>query len=111
MNPKDIALLYRHPLLVLNFYWLSERYHCAHYISHMIEQRQQELGRQDLIALIDHYKRMSGADFVEEFRHVQPCTFCDIEQVFGQRDRRNYEYQRLWRNAAGPEALPDLQAS
>ena len=91
MTHKDIALLYRHPLLVLCFLMDTERYHCAHYLCHVIEQRQQELGRQELIALIDHYRRMSGADFVEEFRHVQPCDYCDLEQLFGQRDRRDHE--------------------
>ena len=91
MSPKDIALLYRHPLLVLCFLPGVSRYHAAHYIMHVQQQRQQELGRQDLIMLIDHYRRMSGADFVEEFRDVEPCNFCDIEQVFGQRDRRDYE--------------------
>ena len=91
MSPKDIALLYNHNLLKGLFYWDTERYHCAHYIMHVQQQRQQELSRQELIALIDHYRRMSSADFVEEFRHVQPCDFCDLEQLFGQRDRRHDE--------------------
>ena len=90
MSPKDIALLYRHPLLVLNFYWLSERYHCAHYIMHVQQVRQQELSRSELVALIDHYRRMSASEMSQEMEHVQPCAFCDIEQVFGQRDRRIY---------------------
>ena len=91
MTHKDIALLYRHDLLVLCFYWDTQRWGCAHYICHVQEQRQQELGRQDLIALIDHYMRMSASDFVEELSHVEPCAFCDIEQLFGQRDRRDHE--------------------
>ena len=91
MTHKDISVLYRHPLLVLCFLWDTERYHCAHYISHVQQQRQQELGRQELVALIDHYKRMSGADFVEEFRHVQPCAFCDIDKLFGSKNRRTHE--------------------
>jgi hypothetical protein len=90
MSPKDIALLYRHPLLVLNFYWLSERYHAAHYICHVQQHRQAELSRSELIALIDHYRRMSGADFVEEFRHVEPCLYCDLSSLFEQRDRRTH---------------------
>jgi hypothetical protein len=88
MSPKDIALLYRHPLLVLNFYWLSERYHAAHYICHVQQQRQAELSKQDLIALIDHYMRMSASEMLEEMEHVQPCDFCDIEQLFGSKNRR-----------------------
>src|SRR5260221_5705285 len=110
MTNKDIALLYRHDLLVLCFYWDTQRWSCAHYICHVQEQRQQELSRQELIALIDHYMRMSASDMVQEMEHVQPCTFCDIE-LFGQRDRRTYEHYRLWRNAARAEEMPDLQAS
>ena len=90
MSPKDIALLYRHPLLKAFFYWDATRYHCAHYICHVIEQRQQELGKQDLIELIDHYMRMSASDFVEELSHVQPCDYCDIDKLFRHRDRRPY---------------------
>ena len=90
MTHKDIALLYRHDLLVLCFYWDTQRWGCAHYIMHVQEQRQQELGRQDLIALIDHYMRLSAQDMVEEMTDVQPCTFCDIE-LFGSRDRRDHE--------------------
>ncbi len=90
MTHKDIALLYRHELLVLCFYWDTQRYHAAHYICHVIEQRVAELGRQELIGLIDHYRRMSASDMVQEMEHVQPCAFCDIEQLFGQRDRRDH---------------------
>ncbi len=91
MSPKDIALLYRHDLLVLCFYWDTQRWSCAHYICHVQEQRQQELGRQDLIALIDHYMRMSLADMVQEMSNAEPCAFCNIEQLFGSTNRRDYE--------------------
>ena len=90
MTHKDIALLYRHPLLVLCFLADTTRYHAAHYIMHMQEQRQQELGRQDLIALIDHYMRMSASEISQEMEHVQPCAYCDIEQLFRRRDRRDH---------------------
>ena len=90
MTNKDIALLYRHDLLVLCFYWDTQRWGCAHYICHVQEQRQQELGRQDLIALIDDYMRLSAQDMVQEMEHVQPCTFCDIEQLFGSTNRRDH---------------------
>ena len=91
MTHKDIALLSRHPLLVLCFLWDTERYHAAHYICHVQQQRQAELGRQELLALIDHYMRMSASDMVEEMKLVQPCNFCDLDKLFGQRDRRAYE--------------------
>jgi hypothetical protein len=93
MSPKDIALLYRHPLLVLCFLADTTRYHAAHYICHVQQQRQAELGRQDLIALIDRYMRMSAQDMMEAMESVQPCFYCDIEQLFRQRDRRPH-YER-----------------
>lgn len=90
MSPKDIALLYRHELLVLCFYSDVVRYHCAHYICHVQQVRQQELGKQDLIALIDHYMRMSASDFVEELQDVEPCFWCDVEQLFRSKNRRTH---------------------
>ena len=91
MSPKDVALLYHHPLLKAFFYWDATRYHCAHYLCHVIEQRESELGRQELVALIDHYMRMSASDMVQEMEHVEPCDYCDPEQLFRSRDRRTYE--------------------
>lgn len=91
MTNKDIALLYHHPLLKAFFYWDTVRYHCAHYICHVQQIRQQELGKQELLDLIDHYMRMTPGDFVEELSHVEPCFWCDTEQLFGSKNRRPHE--------------------
>ena len=88
MSPKDIALLYNHNLLKGLFYWDTERYHCAHYLCHMQQIRQAELGRQELIDLIEHYRCMSASDMVQEMEHVEPCFWCDTEQLFRSKNRR-----------------------
>ena len=49
-----VTLLYRHPLVQLNFQQDMEKWRCARYISSIQVRQQCELGEADMLAAIEH---------------------------------------------------------
>ncbi len=55
-----------------------------------MSEQQPEIQVGDTVQIVSHDGFNGEQGVIDVMRHVEPCAFCDIEQLFGSRDRRDH---------------------